>query len=132
MALTMILCHLYVYDGRKSHEFPKIQNGNIPYVVQNERYVSSGYFVLIFFARESIVSVISPFLQLQRQKNGCQILYHGDHLASGTPFIRPVQYDRMFLDSAQYGNILHVFTKANSRERFPGYIINSNNTSADL
>ena len=52
---------------------------------------------------------------------------HGDHLTkvvlSGTPFLRPVQYDRMFLDSVQYGNLLHVFANANSRERFPGYII---------
>ena len=28
----------------------------------------------------------------------------------------------MFLDSVQYGNLLHVFTNANSKERFPGYI----------
>ena len=25
----------------------------------------------------------------------------------GTPFLRPVQYDRMFVDSVQYGNLLH-------------------------
>ena len=53
---------------------------------------------------------------------------HCDHLAKvvllGTPFLRPVQYDRTFLESVQYGNLLHVFTNANSRERFPGYIIN--------
>ena len=39
-----------------------IRNGNIPYVVKNERYSSSGDFVLIFFAGESILSVNSPFL----------------------------------------------------------------------
>ena len=38
-----------------------IWNGNMPYV-QNERYASSGDFVVIFFVRESIVSIISPFL----------------------------------------------------------------------
>ena len=105
-----------------------IRSGNIPYVVQNERYASSGDFVLIFFARESFVSVILPFLQLQRQRKvAARFFLHCDHLAkvvlSGTPFLRPVQYDRMFLDSAQYGNLLHVFTNANSRERFPWYII---------
>ena len=37
------------------------RNGNMSYVVQNERYASSGDFVVMFFARESIVSIISPF-----------------------------------------------------------------------
>ena len=55
-------------------------------------------FVLIFIAKVSIVSVISPFLQLQRQrKMAARFFLHGDHLAkvvlSGTPFLRPVQYD---------------------------------------
>ena len=59
-----------------------ILNGNILYVVQNERYASSDDFVLIFFARESIVSVILPFLQLQRQrKMAARFFLHGDHLA---------------------------------------------------
>ena len=88
-----------------------IQNGNIPYVFHNERYPCSDDFVYIFFARESIVSVISPFLQLQRQRKMAAIFFlHGDHLAkvflSGTPLIRPVQYHRAFLDSGQYGNIM--------------------------
>ena len=56
-----------------------------------------------------------------------RFLLHGDHLAkvvlSGTPFFRPMRNDRMFLDSVQYENVLHVFTNANSRERFPGHII---------
>ena len=39
-----------------------IRNGNLPYVVQNERYGSSGVSVLISFARVSIVFVNSPFL----------------------------------------------------------------------
>ena len=39
-----------------------IRNGNLPYVVQNEKYASSDVFVLISFARVSIVSVNSPFL----------------------------------------------------------------------
>ena len=38
-----------------------IRNANLPYVVQNERYASSGVSVLISFARKA-VSVNSPFL----------------------------------------------------------------------
>ena len=98
-----------------------IRNGNIPYVVQNERYSFSGDFVLFFFAKESIVSINSPFLKLHRQrKMAARSFLHGDHLAkvvlSGTPllrpvqydrtFLRPVQYDRTFLDSVQYGKLL--------------------------
>ena len=86
-----------------------IRNGNIPYVVQNERYSSSGDFVLIFFARESILSVNSPFLQLHRQmKMAARFLFflHCDHLAKvvllGTPLLTPVQYDRTFLRPVQY------------------------------
>ena len=44
-----------------------IRNRNIPYVFEDERYACSDDFVYIFCARESIVSVISLFLQLQRQ-----------------------------------------------------------------
>ena len=44
-----------------------IRNRNFPYVFQDERYACSDDFVYIFCARESIVSVISLFLQLQRQ-----------------------------------------------------------------
>ena len=103
------------------------QNGNISYVVQNKRYSSSGDFVLIFFARESILSVNSTFLQLHRQrKMAARFFPHGDHLPKvvllGTPllrpvqydrtFLRPVQYDKTFLDSVQYGNLLDVFTNA--------------------
>ena len=81
-----------------------IRNGNIPYVVQNERYSSSDDFVLIFFAREYIVSVNSPFLQLNRQRiMAARFFLHADHLAkvvlSGTPLLKPSQYDRTFLDS---------------------------------
>ena len=104
-----------------------IRNGNIPYVVQNERYLSSCDFMLIFFPRESILSVNSLFLQLHRQrKMAARFFLHGDRLAKvvllGTPllrpvqydrtFLRPVQYDRTFLDSVQYGNLLDVFTNA--------------------
>ena len=104
-----------------------IRNGNLPYVAQNERYASSGVSVLIFFARVSIVSVNSPFLQSHRQrKMAARFFLHGDHLAkevlSGTPLLRPVQYertflspvqyDRSFLDSVQYGNLLDVFINA--------------------
>ena len=104
-----------------------IRNGNLPYVVQNERYASSGVSVLISFARVSIVSVNSPFLRSDRQrKMAARFFLHDDHLAeavlSGTPplrpvqddrtFLRPVQYDRTFLDSVQYGNLLNVFTNA--------------------
>ena len=63
--------------------------------------------MLIFFARESIVSVDLPFLQFHRQrKMAARFFLHGDHLAKvvlpGTPLLRPVQYDRTFLDSVQY------------------------------
>ena len=79
-----------------------IRNGNIPYVVQNERYASSGGSVLICFARVSIVSVNSPFLQSHRQrKMAARFFLHGNHLAkvvlSGTPLFRSVQYDITFL-----------------------------------
>ena len=104
-----------------------IRNANLPYVVQNERYASSGVSVFISFARVSIVSLNSPFLQSHRQrKMPARFFLHDDHLAkvvlSGTPLLRPVQYDRMFLrlvqydrtffDSMQYGNLLDVFTYA--------------------
>ena len=59
-----------------------IWNGNLPYVVQNERYASSGVSVLISFARVSIVSVNSPFLQSHRQrKMAARFFLHSDHLA---------------------------------------------------
>ena len=59
-----------------------IRNGNLPYVVQNERYASSGVSVLIFFARVSIVSVNSPSLQSHRKrKMAARLFLHGDHLA---------------------------------------------------
>ena len=52
-----------------------IRNGNLTYVVQNERYASSGVSVLISFARVAIVSVNSSFLQSHRQRKiGCQII----------------------------------------------------------
>ena len=94
-----------------------IRNGNLPYVVQNEKNASSGVSVLISFARISIVSVNSPLLQSHRQrKMAASFFLHDDHLAkvvlSGTPLLRPVQYDRTFLDSVQYGNLLNVFTNA--------------------
>ena len=57
-----------------------IRIGSILYLVQNERYSSSGDFVLIFFARESILSVNSPFLQRQR-KMAARFFLHGGHLA---------------------------------------------------
>ena len=69
-----------------------IRNGNLPYVVQNERYASSDVSVLISFARVSIVTVNSPFLQSHRQrKMATRFFLHGDHLAkvvlSGTPLL---------------------------------------------
>ena len=102
-----------------------IRNGNLPYVVQNERYVSSSVSALISFARVSIFSVNSPFLQSHRQrKMASRFFLHGDHLAkvvlSGTPllrpvqydrtFLRPVQYDRTFFDSSQYIHIITLVT----------------------
>ena len=59
-----------------------IRNCNTSYFVQNERYASSGDFVYIFFSRASIVSVISPFLQLHRQrKMAARFVLHGDYRA---------------------------------------------------
>ena len=84
-----------------------IRKGNLPYVVQNERYASSGVSVLISFARVFIVSVNSPFLQSHRQrKMAARFFLHGDLLAkevlSGTSPLRHVQYDRTFLRPVQY------------------------------
>ena len=45
-----------------------IRNDKLLYVDQNERYASSGVSVLISFARVTIVSVNSLFLQPQRQE----------------------------------------------------------------
>ena len=42
MTLALITRHVHVYDGRKSHELLTIRNGNLPYVVENGRYASSG------------------------------------------------------------------------------------------
>ena len=106
-----------------------IRNGNLPYIVLNERYASSGVSVQMSFARVSIVSVNSPFFQSHRQrKMVSRFCLHGDHLAKvvllGTPllrpvqydrtFLRPVQYDRTFLDSVQYRNLLNVFANNNN------------------
>ena len=61
------------------------------------------------------------------KKMAARFFLQGDHLVKvvllETPFLRPMQYERMFLDSVQYGNLLHVFTYANSGGWFPGYII---------
>ena len=94
-----------------------IRNGNLPYVVQNERYASSGVSVLISFARVSIVSVNSPFLQSHRQrKMAARFFLHGDHLAkvvlSGTPLLRPEQYDRTFLRPVQYDRTFRAIRKS--------------------
>ena len=59
-----------------------ILNDNLPYVVQIERFASSGVSVFISFARVAIVSVNSPFLQSHRQrKMAARFFLHGDHLA---------------------------------------------------
>ena len=104
-----------------------IRNGNLPYVVQNERYASSGVSVLISYAKVyhfckfAVSSVTSA-----KKKMAARFFLHSDHLAKvvlvGTPllrpvqydrtFLRPVQYDRTFLESVQYGNLLKVFTDA--------------------
>ena len=95
-----------------------IRNGNIPYVVQSERYASSGDFVLIFFARDYLFFYFDVSSTPTARKMAARFFLHGDHLPkvvlSGTPFLSPVLYDRMYLDSVQYGNLLHVFTNANS------------------
>ena len=94
-----------------------IRNGNLPYVVQDERYGSSGVSVLISFARVSIVSANSTFLQSYRQrKMPARFFLHGDHLAkvvlSGTPLLRIVQYDRTFLIPVQYDRTFRAIRKS--------------------
>ena len=104
-----------------------IRNGNLPYVVQNERYASSGVSVLISFARVSRFCKFAVSSDTSaKKKMAARFFLHGDPPAkvflSGTPLLRPVQYDRMFLrpvqydktflDSVQYGNLLNVFTNA--------------------
>ena len=126
MTFPFIPRHVHVYDIRKSHEFANNWNDNLPYIVQNERYASSGVSVLISFAGVYIVSVNLQFLQSRQRTMAVRFFLHGDHLAkvvlSGTPLLRPVQYDRTFLrhvqyertflDSVQYENLLNVFTNA--------------------
>ena len=60
--------HVHVFDGRKSHEFVNNTEWQPPERSQNGRYASSGVSVLISFARVSMVSVNSPFLQSHRQR----------------------------------------------------------------
>ena len=81
-----------------------IRNGNIPYFIQNERYSSSGDFVRIVFARESIVSLTSLFLQLNKQRKMANRLFlHDDHRAkvvlSETPFLRLTECIRLVYDT---------------------------------
>ena len=45
-----------------------ICNSNVPNFVQNERHASAGDFVRIFISRESISCLVSPFLQMNRQR----------------------------------------------------------------
>ena len=108
-----------------------IRNGNTPYVVQNERYASSGDFVVLFFATESVVSVISPFLQLYRQrKMAARFFYHGDHLAkvvlSGTPLLRPAKAPRIdifFCIATKKRSIsLQFKTNRRSRPSLPAFV----------
>ena len=53
---------MHVYEEGNLMNLPTIRNGNLLYVVQNERCASSGVSVLISFERVSIVSVNSQFL----------------------------------------------------------------------
>ena len=83
MTLTLITAMCMSMTEGNLMNLLTIPNGNIPYIVQNERYSSSDDFVLIFFARESIVSVNSLFLQLHRQrKMAARFFLHGNHLAN--------------------------------------------------
>ena len=79
-----------------------IRNVRLPYVVQNERYASSGVSVLISFARVSIVSVNTPILQSHWQKMAARFFLHSDHLAkvvlSGTPLLDPCNTIERSLD----------------------------------
>ena len=60
----------------------KIRNGNLPYVVQNERYASSGVSVLISFERVSNVSVNLPFLQSQLSHRQRKLLPDSSFMAT--------------------------------------------------
>ena len=66
---------------------------------------------MICFAKEFVIFLVSPFIQLQRKrKMAARIFFHSDHLAEvvlpGRPFLRPGQYHRTFLDSGQYRKYL--------------------------
>ena len=96
------------------------RNGNSPFFVQNERLASSVDFVRIVCAKKYIVSLISPFLQLHRQrKMTTRLFLHDIHLAKvvllGMSFLRPIQYARIKHENTKYENRLHVFFNANSR-----------------
>ena len=82
----------------------RIRNANIPCFVLNERQAPSGIFVLIFFAKEFVILLVSPFFQLEwKRKMAARFFFYGDHLAEvillGTSFLRPGQYHRTFFDS---------------------------------
>ena len=46
----------------------RIRNANISCFVLNERQAPSGIFVLFFFAKESVILLVSPFIQLEWKK----------------------------------------------------------------
>ena len=63
--------------------------------------------MLIFFVEDFVISLVSPLIQLEwKRKMAARFFFHGDHLAEevlpGSPFLRPGQYRRTFLDSGQY------------------------------
>ena len=56
--------------------------------------------MLIFFAKEFVIFLVSPFIQLEwKRKMAARFFFHGDHLAE---VVLPGQYRRTFLDSGQY------------------------------
>ena len=61
MTLALIPRHVHVMTEGNLTNLLTIRKSNLPYVVQNERYASSGVSVLISFAGVSIVSVNSQF-----------------------------------------------------------------------
>ena len=106
----------------------RIRNGNILYFIPNDRYVSSDDFSCIYFAKASVSCVASPFFQPRRQsKMAARFFLQVGHLAKvvllWTYLLNSVQYQRTFLNSVKFGNLLNVFNNANWTGQFLGYII---------
>ena len=82
------------------------------FFVQNNMYLFLDEVLCIYCATHSVSFLVLPFVQLKcKAKWLPDIFFNGDHLAKvvppGTPFLRPVQYDRTFLGPVQYDRRFH-------------------------